>query len=134
MTKGIRNRVKIQDFINALNQLDFEEVTEENLQKLLPNARIDFVNKVEEGMTDISIDDYIFTIHKKKIGEKYPTKWVLIGATTDKPYFLSDYVEVYLPMQEDDNGEYGSEIQAEGYIEPHNSGKKLWLRLHFYNN
>ena len=134
MTKGIRNRVKIQDFINALNQLDFEEVTEENLQKLLPNARIDFVNKVEEGMTDISIDDYIFTIHKKKIGEKYPTKWVLIGATTDKPYFLSDYVEVYLPMQEDDNGEYGSEIQAEGYIEPQKKKKKLWLRLHFYNN
>ena len=134
MTKGIRNRVKIQDCINALNQLDFEEVTEENLQKLLPNARIDFVNKIEEDITDISIDDYIFTIHKKKIGEKYPTKWVLIGATTNKPYFLSDYVEVYLPMQEDDNCIYGCEMQIEGYIELHNSGKEFWLRLHFYNN
>ena len=132
--KGITNRVKIQDFINVLNQLDFEEVTVENLQKLLPNARIDFVNKVEEDMTDISIDDYTFTIHKKKIGEKYPTKWVLIGATTNKPYFLSDYVEVYLPMQEDDNCIYGCERQIEGYIEPHNSGKEFWLRLHFYNN
>lgn len=132
MTKGLRNRIKIQDFINALNQLDFEEVTEENLQRLLPNARIDFVNKVEEDMTDISIDDYIFTIHKKEI-LIVPEGWILIGATTNKPYFLSDYVEVYLPMQEDDDGEYGSEIQVEGYIELHNSGKEFWLRLHFYN-
>lgn len=130
--KGITNRIKIQDFINALNQLDFEEVTIENLQKLLPNARVDFVDKVEEDMTDISIDDYIFTIHKKKVGEKYPTTWVLIGADTDKPYFLSDYVEVYLPMQEDNSTMYG-EIQVEGYIEPHNSGKEFWLRLHFYS-
>ena len=134
MTKGIRNRVKIQDFINALNQLDFEEVTEENLQKLLPNARIDFVNKIEEDITDISIDDYIFTIHKKKIGEKYPTKWVLIGATTNKPYFLSDYVEVYLPMQEDDNCIYGCEMQIEGYIRKHNADQNLWLKLEFHVN
>lgn len=131
MTKGITNRVKIQDFVNALNQLDFEEVTVENLQKLLPTADIDFVNKVEEGMTDISIDDYIFTIHKKE-DHPQPIEWVLIGADTDHPYFLSDYVEVYLPMQEDDDCIYGCERQVEGYIKLHNAGKEFWLRIEFY--
>ena len=132
MIKGITNRVKIQKFIDVLNTLTFEEVTEENLKNALPNSRVDFVNKVEEDITDISIDDYTFTIHKKVIGEKYPTKWVLIGADTDHPYFLSDYVEVYLPIQEDDSTMY-CEIQAEGYIEMHNSGKEFWLRIHFYS-
>ena len=131
MTKGITNRIKIQEFINALNKLTFEEVTVENLQKLLPTADIDFVNKVEEGITDISIDDYIFTIHKKE-NHPQPIEWVLIGANTDHPYFLSDYVEVYLPTQEDDEGDYGYEMQAEGYIKLHNAGNDFWLRIEFY--
>ena len=130
MTKGITNRVKIQKFIDVLNTLTFEEVTEENLKKALPNSDVDFVNKVEGNITDISIDDYTFTIHKKD-DHPQPTKWVLIGADTDHPYFLSDYVEVYLPTQEDDSTMYG-EILAEGYIEMHNSGKEFWLRIHFY--
>ena len=130
MTKGITNRVKIQDLVNALNQLDFEEVTAENLQKLLPMAKIDFVNKVEEGMTDISIDDYIFTIHKDE--HNYPKEWILIGNPPTKPYLLSDYVEVYLPMQDD--CAYGCERQVEGYIEKHNADQNLWLKIEFHVN
>ena len=130
MTKGITNRIKMQELVNALNQLDFEEVTTENLQKLLPLAKIDFVNKVEEGMTDISIDDYVFTIHKDE--HNYPKEWILIGNPPTKPYLLSDYVEVYLPMQEDDDGIYGCERQVEGYIRKHNADQNLWLKIEFY--
>ena len=131
MTKGITNRIKMQEFVDALNKLDFEEVTVENLQKLLPTADIDFVNRVEENMTDISIDDYIFTIHKDE--HDYPKEWILIGNPPTKPYLLSDYVETYLPTQDDDNTMYG-EIQAEGYIRKHNAGKDLWLKLEFHVN
>lgn len=132
MIKGITNRVKIQDLVNALNELDFEEVTEENLQKLLPTARIDFVNRVEERITDISIDDYIFTIHKDE--HNYPKEWILVGKPQSKPYLLSDYVEVYLPTQEDDNCIYGCEMQIEGYIRKHNADQNLWLKLEFHVN
>lgn len=132
MTKGITNRITIQEFVNALNKLDFDDVTVDNLQKLLPTAKIDFVNKVEDGMTDISIDDYTFTIHKMD-GKPYPIAWLLIGYPPNKPYLLSNYVEVYLPTQEDDNTTYG-EIQAEGYIETHNAGEDLWLKLEFHVN
>ena len=133
MTKNIADRITIQEFINALNTLTFEEVTKENLEKALPQADVDFVNEVEKeldwNMKDISIDDYIFTIVG---GHDYSKEDILIGIPPQKPYVLSEYVEVYLPMKESRNNTHGSELQAEGHIEKNSIDKTFWLKIEFY--
>lgn len=115
MHKGITNRITMQELVDALNTMTYEEVTEENLRKALPLANIDFVNEVNsslrEGMKDISIDDYIFTIHRDS--HNYPKEWILIGYPPTKSYLLSDYVEIWLT---DSTGDEVHDFQAEGYI------------------
>lgn len=132
MTKGITNRITMQELINALNTLTFEEVTKESLQKALPVADIDFVNEVDDSIKDLSIDDYIFSIYKSNY--RYPSNYILVGNPSEKPFALSNYVEVYLPTQEDDKGDYGSEVKAKGYIEKHNADQDFWLRIEFHVN
>ena len=109
--KSILNRIKMQELVDALSTLTFEEVTEENLRRLLPNRDLDTINQVDETIKDIDIDNYIFTIHKCKDG-KHPKHW-LRNFKKDNSMFLSDIVEVFLPIINDRNSEF---LQADGVI------------------
>ena len=122
MTKGITNRVKMQELADVLHTLPFEEITQENIQKGLPNAEIQFVNRVRPDTVDIALDDYIFTAINKTTNIPYPSEWLRIRQETDKPYFLSDNVVVYIPLHEDDTY---TEIEGEGYIEDHDGNLVL---------
>lgn len=111
--KSILNRIKVQELVDALNTLTFEQVTHEKLQELLPNAQIDTVNQVDETTKDIDVDDYIFTIHKRvSKSVPMPFDW-LHPHDTDDTLYLSDVVEVFLPVIADKNSEF---LQADGNI------------------
>ena len=106
--KSILNRIKMQELVDALNTLTFEEVTEENLKRLLPHADLDNVNQVDETTKDIDIDDYIFTIRKSTDGKHL--KYWLRNFEKDNSMFLSDIVEVFLPVVNSES------LQADGVI------------------
>ena len=111
--KSILSRIKVQELVDVLNTLTFEEVTHEKLQELLPNAHIDAVNQVDETTKDIDVDDYIFTIHKRvSKSVPMPFGWLHLHDTDDTLY-LSDVVEVFLPVVADKNSEF---LQADGNI------------------
>lgn len=110
--KSVFERIKVQELVDVLNTLTFEEVTTEKLQELLPKADIDTVNQVDETTTDIDIDDYIFTIHKKVSSIPMPTNWVHTNGK-DENLYLSNIVEVFLPCMNSCNSEF---IQADGVI------------------
>lgn len=109
--QSVFERIKMQELVDVLNTLTFEEVTTEKLQELLPNSYIDTVNQVNDTMKDIDIDDYIFTIHKSTDG-KHPKHW-LRNFKKDNDMYLSDIVEVFLPCMNSCNSEF---IQADGQI------------------
>ena len=123
MTKGITNRIKMQELVNALNTMTFEEVTEESLKKALPNADIDFVNEIDSdlrsGIKDISIDDYIFTISQIRDKSHVPSNYVHLNKDD---MYLTDYVEIWFT---DSTGDEIHEFQGEGYIEKHNGNLEL---------
>lgn len=110
--KSILNRIKMQELVDALNTLTFEEVTEENLKRLLPHADLYNVNQMYKTTKDIDIDGYMFTVHKMTESEKVPHDW-LRPHDTDKTLYLSDIVEIFLPVVNSNNSEF---LQADGVI------------------
>ena len=56
MTLKIGDRIKIQDFVDSLSTLTFDEVTFENILKVFPNSQGREVENIDDDIKDILID------------------------------------------------------------------------------
>ena len=108
MTKLIGERITIREFYDGLSTITFDEVTEDRLKELFPNAHVEFVNEIRDNnLKDISIDDYTFTIERITDKEQCPYYFTLNNSMR-----LGTDVEVWLPTDH-----IGSmDIQANGTI------------------
>ena len=69
MTLKIGDRITIQEFVDLLSTLSFDEVTFENMLKIFPNSQDREVTEVDDDIKDVEIDDYTFTISRKSPDE-----------------------------------------------------------------
>ena len=124
MTLKIGDRIKIQDFVDSLSTLTFDEVTFENILKVFPNSQGREVENIDDDIKDIEIDDYVFTISRKS-----PDEICLSGYNINDTIVLSKEVTVWLPN--DSKG--GLDIDGQGTILPEclNGEKSFALRVEY---
>ena len=118
MTLKIGDRITIQEFVDLLSTLSFDEVTFENMLKVFPNYQEREVTEVDDGIKDVEIDDYTFTISRKS-----PDELCLSGYNINDTIVLSKEVTVWLP----NNSVGGMDIDGQGtIIQEEYNGKKVF--------
>ena len=118
MTLKIGDRIKIQEFVDLLSTLSFDEVTFENMLKVFPNSQDKEVTEVDDGIKDVEIDDYIFTISRKS-----PDEVCLSGYNINDTIVLDKEVVVWLP----NNSIGGTDIDGHGtIIQDYYNNKKIF--------
>ena len=127
MTKGITNRIKMQELVDILEPCSFDEITYDRCKELFKAYNLQGLQDVEDGLKDLFLDDYTFTLYK--ISDEEGRESTPRGFRINDTIGISSYVEVYIPLQEDDTR---IEILAEGNIEKHNANSELWLNISFY--
>ena len=95
MTLQIDERITVDDLVKGLSTLNFDEVTEDNINKVFPNRDLNCVTVIDDDTKDIDIDDYIFTVHRYSEDEGNVTGFVI-----NNTMCLSTVVEVYLPCND----------------------------------
>lgn len=118
MTLKIGDRIKIQEFVDLLSTLSFDEVTFENMLKVFPNSQDREVTEVDDGIKDVEIDDYVFTISRKS-----PDEVCLSDYNINDTIVLDKEVVVWLP----NNSEGGTDIDGHGtIIQDYYNNKKVF--------
>lgn len=123
MARTIGYRITIQDFVNTLETISFNEITSQTLTDKL--KRVVAVSDVENYIKDVHIDDYVFTVYKASSvsGYKVYEGYALGFKVSD--VILSNNVIVFLPFG--NNGE----DDIEGIGEIVQVGKHLELQVKF---
>jgi hypothetical protein len=118
MTLKIGDRIKIQEFVDLLSTLSFDEVTFENMLKVFPNSQDREVTEVDDGIKDVEIDDYVFTISRKS-----PNEVCLSDYNINDTIVLDKEVVVWLP----NNSKGGTDIDGHGtIIQDYYNNKKVF--------
>ena len=123
MARTIGYRITIQDFVNTLKTVSFNEITSQILTEKL--KRVVAVSDVENYIKDVHIDDYVFTVYKASSVSGYKGYEGYALGFNIFDVILSNNVIVFLPFG--DNGK--DDIECIGKIVE--VGKHLELKVTF---
>ena len=121
MTLQIDDRIIIDELVKGLQALNFDEVTEDNINKVFPDKYLNCVTVIDDDTKDIDMDDYIFTIHRYTEDEG-----ICSSFKVNDTICLSTVVEVYLPTK-DVNGF----VMADGEIFKVHGNNHLRMNIRF---
>ena len=122
MTLEIGDRVKIQNFIEKLSTLPFDEVKTDRIMLLFPYSQnIEVEDEdIDGNMKTIEIDDYIFSI-----SSKLPEETCLNGFNINETIVLDKEVSVFV----ENTNNVNDDIDALGTIIK--EGNKYYMHVEF---
>jgi hypothetical protein len=122
MTVKVNTNLTVQEFIEKLSTLTFDEVTTEQIQILFPNHKGIEVedDDIDGNMKNITIDDYTFSI-----SSKLPEETSISDININSTIALDKEVSMWMKDAENENGD----IDALGTIIK--EGNEYYMHVEF---